>query len=253
MPMAIQAGLWGLLSGSALLIGAMLGWFVPMSTRVVAAIMAFGAGVLISALSFELMDEAWRHGGFAPVAGGFLGGAALYTILNVLLARRGARHRKRSDKALRQKDKSRDETNGSALALGALLDGIPESIVIGVSLLRGGAIGLVAVIAVFISNLPEGLSSAVGMKHEGRGAAFVFSLWTGIAAIAGLSSLAGYMLFAGVDPAAVAAVQAIAAGAILAMIVDTMVPEAFQGTHDYAGLIAVAGFLTAFALSKLEG
>jgi len=253
MPMAIQAGLWGLLSGSALLVGAMLGWFVPMSKRVVAAVMAFGAGVLISALSFELMDEAWRHGGFAPVAGGFLGGAATYTILNILLARRGARHRKRSEKTLRQKAKPEDGSNGSALALGALLDGIPESIVIGVSLLRGGAIGLVAVIAVFISNLPEGLSSAVGMKHEGRSAAFVFSLWTGIALVAGLSSLAGYLLFAGVDPAVVAAVQAVAAGAILAMIVDTMVPEAFQGTHDYAGLIAVTGFLVAFALSKLEG
>src|SRR3954471_11587331 len=111
MPMAIQAGLWGLLSGSALLVGALLGWFVPMGKRVVASIMAFGAGVLISALSFELMDEAWRHGGFAPVGGGFLGGAAIYTFLNILLARRGARHRKRSEKSLRQKDKSQEETN----------------------------------------------------------------------------------------------------------------------------------------------
>jgi ZIP family zinc transporter len=253
MPMAIQAGLWGLLSGSALLIGALLGWFVPMSKRVIAGIMAFGAGVLISALSFELMDEAWRRGGFEPVAGGFLGGAATYTILNVLLARRGARHRKRSDKALRAADKPKEETNGSALAMGALLDGIPESIVIGVSLLRGGAIGIVAVIAVFISNLPEGLSSAAGMKHEGKSGGFVFALWTGIALVAGLSSLAGYLLFDGVAPGVVAAVQAVAAGAILAMIVDTMVPEAFQGTHDYAGFIAVSGFLVAFALSKLEG
>src|SRR4051812_24952229 len=253
MPMAIQAGLWGLLSGSALLIGALMGWDVPMSKRVVAAIMAFGAGVLISALSFELMDEAWRRGGFGPVAGGFLGGSAVYTLFNLILARRGARHRKRSDKALRQAGKGQEETNGSALALGALLDGIPESIVIGVSLLRGGAGGPVAVIAVFLSNLPEGLSSASGMKHEGRGAAFVFTLWTGIALIAGLSSLAGYLLFDGVSPGVVAAVQAIAAGAILAMIVDTMLPEAFDGTHDYAGLIAVTGFLAAFALSKLEG
>src|SRR3954452_17802092 len=164
MPMAIQAGLWGLLSGSALLIGAMAGWYVPMSKRVVAAIMAFGAGVLISARSFELMDEAWQRGGFGPVAGGFLGGSLVYTLFNLLLARRGARHRKRSDKALRQADKGEDESNGSALALGALLDATPESLVIGVSLLSGGAVGLVAVIAVFLSNLPEGLSSAAGMK-----------------------------------------------------------------------------------------
>jgi ZIP family zinc transporter len=253
MPMAIQAGLWGLLSGSALLIGALAGWFVPMSKRVVAGIMAFGAGVLISALAFELMDEAWERGGFTPVAGGFLGGALLYTVLNLILARRGARHRKRSRCEHRDHDKAKNPENGAALALGALLDGIPESIVIGVSLLRGGAVGLVAVIAVFLSNIPEGLSSAAGMKAEGKAPAYVFLLWAGIALIAGISSLGGYLLFDGVAPAGVAAVQAVAAGAILAMIVDTMVPEAFEGTHDYAGLIAVLGFLVAFALSKLEG
>jgi ZIP family zinc transporter len=251
--MALKAGLWGLLSGSALLIGAFAGWYVPMSKRIVAGIMAFGAGVLISALAFELMDEAWQRGGFTPVAGGFLGGAALYTGLNLLLAHGGARHRKRAGSEHRDKDKATNPDNGAALALGALLDGIPESIVIGVSLLRGGSVGLVAVIAVFLSNIPEGLSSAAGMKAEGKSPLFVFLLWAGIALIAGLSSLGGYVLFDGVAAGAVAAVQATAAGAILAMIVDTMVPEAFEGTHDYAGLIAVLGFLVAFALSKLEG
>ena len=253
MPTFIQAGLWGLLSGSALLLGAGIGWFVKLSRRTVAGIMAFGAGVLISALSFELMDEAWDKGGYLPVAGGFLGGAAVYTGCNWLLAAWGARHRKRSDKRLRDHDRKDNPENGGALALGALLDGIPESIVIGVSLLRGGGVGLVAVIAVFLSNLPEGLSSAAGMKSEGKSAGFVFGLWGAIALSAGLSSLFGYVAFAGVDPGWVAAVQAIAAGAILAMIVDTMVPEAFEGTHDFAGLIAVAGFLAAFALSKMEG
>lgn len=253
MPVAIQAGLWGLLSGSALVIGALAGWFLPLPRRLVAAIMAFGAGVLISALSFELMDEAWQQGGFPPVAAGFLGGAAVYTFCNKLLGFWGARHRKRSCKKERDKDKKVNSTNGGALALGALLDGIPESIVIGVSLLRGGAVGWVAVVAVFLSNLPEGLSSAAGMKVEGKKAAFVFSLWAAIAVSAGIASWLGYVAFAGVNPAAVAAVQAIAAGAILAMIIDTMVPEAFEGTHDYAGLIAVTGFLAAFALSKLGG
>jgi ZIP family zinc transporter len=253
MPLAIQAGLWGLLSGSALLIGALAAWFVPMSRRVVAAIMAFGAGVLISALSFELMDEAWDRGGFWPVAGGFFAGAALFTFLNQLLAFWGARHRKRADPALRNSDKDKNANNGAALALGALIDGIPESIVIGVSLLEGGAVGFVAVVAVFLSNLPEGLSSAAGMKAEGKSAVFVFLLWTAIALAAGAAALGGYLAFDGVGPAAVAAVQAVAAGAILAMIVDTMVPEAFEGTQDYAGLIAVSGFLAAFLLSKFGG
>lgn len=252
MSLAIQAGLWGLLSGSALLLGAAVGWFVPLSRRVIAAIMAFGAGVLISALSFELMDEAWQRGGFTPVAAGFLGGALLYTTCNVILAHWGARHRKRSDKGKREEDKKQNSANGGALAIGALLDGIPESMVIGVSLLQGGAVGFVAVIAVFLSNIPEGLSSSAGMKAEGKNLGFVCALWAGITLIAGLSSWIGYVAFAGVDPGIVAAVQAIAAGAILTMIVDTMVPEAFEGTHDYAGVIAVAGFLAAFALSKLS-
>jgi ZIP family zinc transporter len=253
MPIALQAGLWGLLSGSALLVGALAGWFVPMSRRTIAAIMAFGAGVLISALSFDLMDQAWRHGGFWPVAAGFFGGAVIFTACNQLLCLWGARHRKRADPELRARHKAQNPDNGGALALGALLDGIPESIVIGVSLLEGGAVGFVAVVAVFLSNLPGGLSSAAGMKAEGKSAAFVFLLWTGIALIAGAASLGGYLLFDGVAPEAVAAVQAVAAGAILAMIVDTMVPEAFEGTQQYAGLIAVTGFLAAFALSKWGG
>ena len=252
IPVALQAGLWGLLSGSALLIGALIGWFAPLPRRVIAGIMAFGAGVLISALSFELMDEAWRSGGFGPVAGGFIAGGLTYTLCNLALAAWGARHRKRSTGEHRQHDVAKNPNNGRALAIGALLDGIPESIVIGVSLLKGGAVGLVAVVAVFLSNIPEGLSSAAGMRQEGKSATFVFGLWGGIALIAGFSAWMGYSLFAGSDPGLVAAVQGVAAGAILAMIVDTMVPEAFEGTHDLAGLIAVAGFLVAFTLSKLS-
>lgn len=259
--MAVQAGLWGLLSGSALLIGALIGWYVSLSKRVIAAIMAFGAGVLISALSFELMDEAWQNGGLLPVSGGFLGGAALYTGANLLLAWRGARHRKRSDAHKRVEQQSEAARcavpgdagrpgNAAALAVGALLDGIPESIVIGISLIEGGAISFVAVAAVFLSNLPEGLSSAAGMRKEGKTASFTFGLWTAIALASGASAMLGYLAFAGVDPGAVAFVQALAAGAILAMVVDTMVPEAFEGTHDFAGIIAVGGFLLAFTLGK---
>lgn len=245
-----RAALWGGVSGSALLLGAAIAWWVQVPQRVVAGVMAFGSGVLISALCFELMDEAFRRGGLDSTAIGFLGGAALYTAANWWLARHGARHRKRSGSAGPGERQGGD--NAAGIAVGALLDGIPESIVIGLSLLEGGAVSLVAVIAIFLSNLPEGLSSAAGMKRAGRPAGYVFGVWGGIAASSALAALAGYLLFDGRSPELVAATTAVAAGAILAMLADTMIPEAFEIAHDFAGLITALGFLVAFTLSKLS-
>ncbi|MGF9763877.1 ZIP family zinc transporter [Microvirga sp. 0TCS3.31] len=254
MPLVIQAGLWGLLSGSALVVGALIGYFLKLPQRVIAGVMAFGAGVLISALSFDLMDEAYRQGGIASTSMGFLAGAVVYTAANVVLSRRGAKHRKRSGYAEDARQAHRDEEgSGLAIALGALLDGIPESIVIGVSLLEGVGVSLVTVAAVFLSNLPEGLSSAAGMRRAGRPKAYIFGIWGGIALASGVAAPIGYGAFAGADPATIAFVTAVAAGAILAMLADTMVPEAFETAHEYAGLITVAGFLAAFTLSRFVG
>jgi len=252
MSVAIEAGLWGLLAGGALVIGAAVAWYVKIGQRIIAAVMAFGSGVLISALSFELMQQAYATGGFMATAVGFLGGAAVYTAANMYLAHRGARHRKRSGTTPGAKQPS-DSASGLAIAVGALLDGIPESIAIGITMIRGGTVSLVAVIAIFLSNIPEGLSSAAGMKKAGRGATYVFGVWGAIAVISGIASLAGYTLFSGFPSDVIAATEAVAAGAILAMIADTMMPEAFEIAHDFAGLITVAGFLAAFALSKAAG
>ena len=136
--------------------------------------MAFGAGVLIWALSFELMDEAYKRGGFDSTAIGFLGGAAVYTAANWCLSQQGAKHRKRSGFLHPPKTKSSD--SGLAIALGALLDGMPESIVIGVRIISGGVVSWVTVAAIFLSNIPEGLSSAAGMKKAGRSIGYVFGV-----------------------------------------------------------------------------
>lgn len=129
MPTWLEAGLWGLLGGGALVIGALVAWFVHVPPKVVASVMAFGSGVLISAVAFDLMEEAVQTGGLVPTAGGFLGGAAVYLAANLVLARRGARHRKRSGE--QQPSESEQAGSGAAIAIGALLDGIPESVVLG--------------------------------------------------------------------------------------------------------------------------
>jgi ZIP family zinc transporter len=245
----LAALLWGLLGGSALLVGTAIAYFVEIPYRLVAAVMAFGSGVLISALSVDLMDDAYAKGGFASVTIGFLGGALAYSIANVVVTRRGGQNRKRS----RQPQQTVAQGTGIAIAIGAVLDGIPESVAIGASMVQGLGVSLVTVAAVFLSNVPEALSSAAGMRKAGRSPGFVFGVWGGIALLAGAGALVGNLVLASADPATVGMVLAVAAGAILAMIVDTMIPEAFEMAHEFAGIVTAIGFLLAFALSKLTG
>lgn len=212
--------------------------------------MAFGAGVLISALSFELMEEAVHKGGLKAAIFGFVIGAAIYTIANAVLDIYGAKHRKRSNK---NSAAAKSGTAATAIALGALLDGIPEASAIGVSLLDGGGVALVTVSAIFLANIPEGLSSAAGMKKAGHKAGYVFSLWIGIALISALAAWVGYSFIGRLDDVYIAAAIAIAAGAILVMIVQTMIPEAVEDIHSFTGPIAATGFLVAFAASEYFG
>jgi ZIP family zinc transporter len=247
----LQAGLWGLVAGLALVLGALIAWFVRVPPRVVAGVMAFGAGVLISALAFDLVDEAETKGGLGATIGGFVAGAVVYVAANALLARRGARHRKRSGG--HQPSEQEQQGSGAAIAIGALLDGIPESVVLGLSLLGGQGVGIGVLAAIFISNLPEGLSSAAGMKSSGRRAGYVFGVWGGIAVASGLAALIGALTLQDASPATIAVITAVAAGAILAMLADTMIPEAFEQDHAFTGLITAAGFLTAFSISRAGG
>ncbi len=247
MPTWVEAGLWGLLGGGALVVGALIAWLTPVPVKVVASVMAFGSGVLISAVAFDLMEEAADTGGLPATAAGFLGGAVVYLAANLALARRGARHRKRSGG--QQPSEAQQSGSGAAIAIGALLDGIPESVVLGLGLVGGGSVSLSVLAAVVISNVPEGLSSAAGMKRGGRSARYVFGVWGSIAAASGLAALLGFALLGGASPEVEAVITAVAAGAILTMIADTMIPEAFEDAHAWTGLITALGFLTAFAIS----
>src|SRR3954447_25050830 len=248
MPTWVEAGLWGLLGGGALVIGALIAWLFRVPDKVVASVMAFGSGVLISAVAFDLMEEAVNTGGLTATALGFLGGAKTYLGANIALDKRGARHRKRSGE--QQPSEQEQAGSGMAIAVAALLDGVPESVVLGLGLLSGGTVSVSVLAAVFISNVPEGMSSAAGMKRSGRSARYVFGVWIGIAVISGLSALFGYVALGGAPPELVAVITAIAAGAILTMVADTMIPEAFEKTILWTGVITTVGFLVAFALER---
>lgn len=241
-PTHLQALLWGLASGGALLIGAVIGLYLPLPRRIIALVMAFGAGILISVIAFDLMDVAFQRAGILPTAAGFAAGAVVFTLISIELAQAGGRDRKRSRPPA-------SDRNARTIAIGSLLDNIPESIVIGLSLIDGEGIAVATFIAVFLSNIPEALSSSAGMKASGRRTISIIALWATAMLFSGLLSLAGYSIFAGLPPEAIAVMQAAGAGALLAMIADTMIPEAFEETHSAAGLVTGVGFLVGFMLS----
>lgn len=248
MPLWVQALFWGTLAGSALLLGSAVSWKWSIPAKVVSAVMAFGSGVLLSALSFDLVAEAAKGGGIWPTAGGFLLGAVIYVAANAGLALYGAKHRKRSGGE--QPSEKEKPGSGTAIAVGALLDGVPESLVLGLGLVSGGTVSTAVLVAVFISNVPEGLSSTAGMKKSGRSAGYVFGVWGAIAVISGIASLVGYASLRNASDGLIAFITAIAAGGILAMLADTMIPEAFEEHHVLTGLIAAIGFLVAFIISQ---
>lgn len=242
---ALTAGFWGFVAGASLLIGALLGLYVKASKRTIGFVMAIGAGVLVSSVAFELMDEAYRQGGFDASAIGLLLGALTFFVGDWIINHMGGKHRKRSQG--QQQDGS-----AAAITLGALMDGIPESIAIGISLIKGGAVGWVMVIAVFLSNVPEALSAAAGMKKAGRSNAYILKLWAGVVAISALSSMLGYVFLSGASGNLIGAIQAFAAGAILTMLASTMMPEAYEEGGELVGLLTSIGFLIAFILSHLK-
>ena len=244
----IVAGLGGLAAASTLLLGAALAWFVPVPRVVTMGIMAFGAGVLISTLAYSLVEEANETGGVVPTIAGFLAGAVLYVVADFLVSRRGAKSRMSPDAEARD-----PESGGTSIAIGALIDGVPESLALGLSVAAGGALSIPVLVAIAISNIPEGLSSTVGMKSSGRSARFVFGMWGTIAAASAVAALAGVLLLSGAPEGVAAFVQTVAAGGILAMVANTMIPEAFERERALTGIIVSLGFLTAFLLHELGG
>ena len=240
---------WGLLAGSSLVVGALVAFFIHIPLRVIGLIMGFGAGVLISAVAFDLVEDALEkssRSGWA--AAGLFAGCLVFYAGDRMIDRFGGGDRENPEGV------EEEGEGGSPLSivLGTVLDGIPESMVIGLTILEGGAVGAAYLAAVFISNVPESISATSGLLASGWKKSRVLWMWIGIAVVSGLSSLAGYSLFQDASPDVNAFILTFAAGAILTMLADTMMPEAFEHGGKWVGVLVTLGFAVAFTIHLLD-
>ena len=241
-----EAFFWGIVAGSSLILGGLFAYWFSIGRRTLGLIMAFGSGVLISAVAFELVHEAFvtadHEGG---VAIGLFAGSAVFFFADSLIDRMGGEDRKHS---------GGDQAAGSAMAivLGIVLDGIPESLVLGLTVLEEGTVSVAFLVAVFLANLPEAIAATTGLAKGGWEKRKVLGLWVLVTLVCGVSSFAGYALLDDASPSTVAFVLAFAGGAILTMLADTMMPEAFEHGGKLVGVFTTLGFALAFAISALE-
>jgi zinc transporter, ZIP family len=242
----IQAFLWGLMATSSLVLGGLIATRFTLSKRALGIVMAFGAGTLISAISYELIFEAVKLArGTGFPAFGFFAGAFTFYFSDQLIEKIGS-----------GRTMAIEASKHSALVipmlLGIILDGIPESIVIGLGMAEGGSVSLAMLVAVFISNLPEAIAGTIGMKAGGRSRSAILLLWLAIALVCAAASVAGFSLFSGASDQWLAFIQAFAGGAILMVIANSMMPEAFEHGGKLAGVFTVLGFFISVVVILLE-
>jgi ZIP family zinc transporter len=241
----IEALAWGSLAAGSLVLGALLAFARPWSDAQVGLVLAFGAGALISAVSLELAAEGVDAGGLAWTAAGLAGGALVYYALDGVIARRAEAGRGRRGRAS-------GANAGTALALGAFLDGVPEQIVLGIGIAAEGGVGASLLVAIFVSNLPEAIGGARDMHEAGTARRDVLRLWTSVAAVCAVASVVGYLAADAAAGEVRAAIDGFAAGALVVMLIDSMIPEARHGAGRVAGLATTLGFAVAVALSSLS-
>lgn len=241
----LNAFLVGLLAASSLLIGCVIALAHQVRPRTLAVIIAFGVGVLISAVAYDLVADSFQVSGGEGITLGLLCGSLTFFVGDLLIDRAGGANRK-------SMTGDGGGSSGRAIVLGTVLDGIPESMVLGLSLLSGEGVSVTMMAAVFLSNLPEAMAATSGLRMSGQPPRKTVRMWTLVVLVSALASAAGYALLDGASPTMIAFVQSFAAGAILTMLVDTMVPEAFEHGGRMVGLVTTLGFAVAFGLASLE-
>jgi ZIP family zinc transporter len=238
-----EALFWGGAAASTLLLGAVIAYVANPSRRVIAVVMAVGSGLLLGSVAYELVGDALETQSLGSVALLLLLGAGVFAAGDWIIDHRGGAERK---------DPSGEQETGSPLAivLGSVLDGIPESFVLGLTVLQGGvSVGLL--VAVALSNLPEGMSSSSGLDAAGWPRRKVVLMWLAVIVVSALSAALGYAILGTEGERTGALAQAFAGGALLAMLADTMLPESYAVEGVLTGPLVVAGFAVALALVAL--
>jgi ZIP family zinc transporter len=242
----LNAFLWGLLATSSLVLGGIIASRFTLSRKAIGIIMAFGAGTLISAVSYELILEAVKLAkGSGFPAYGFFAGAFTFFFADRLIGRFGTGDRM-------SLESSKKSSLVVPMVLAIILDGIPESIVIGLGIFEGGTVSLAMLVAVFISNLPESIAGSAGMKGGGWSRRKIIILWLTISVVCAVATMAGFSLFSGASPQWLAFIQAFAGGAILMMLANSMMPEAFEHGGKLAGVFTILGFFLSLSMVILE-
>jgi len=264
--------IWGFIASIPLVIGCIVALFVSLPKGVIAAIMAFGSGVLVAALTFSLVEEAFSLSqSIPPVVIGFILGGVSYSVANRILDKKSSGHgnspansntrgtRSNSSPVRNRKRSHGDNAGGGksasglSLLVGSVMDNIPENMALGISLVTGGAVNVVLIAAIFISNFPEGLASTEGMKSNGRSKKYIIGLWSISVIIGTISTAIGFAVLSKASPFVISVAISFAAGTILVMLAESMIPEAFEEGGSKIGLATMAGFAIAFILGRLGG
>jgi len=237
-----EAAWWAFLAASSLIIGAIIGFFTRVSLRVIGLVMGFGAGTLIAAVAFDLVLDAAREAHRFWIVFGLVAGAMTLWSGDWLLERFTAGE----DPVVGPK------VSGAPLVLGATLDSIPESVAIGITVLDPDGVSIAIVVAVFLANIPEAMAASVGLRTAGHSGARVLLVWGVVVVVAVAAAVAGYGLLQSASPDVVAFIKAFAAGSILVMLANTMMPEAFANGGREVGLVTVLGFIVSSGLASMS-
>ncbi len=248
----LEAFFWGFVGASFLILGAVLAFVTDIPPRLRGAILAFGAGTLFGAVAYELVEDAIRTSTSALYVGaGFAAGAIVFYVGSRAVDRMGSSAPGAGGSGVHQSSSHRNaRTDGLSVLLGSVLDGIPESVVLGASLIAGAGVGIPVLVAIAVSNIPEGLSASEDLsKPGGFSRTQILGLWIGVTIASAIAAAVGFVVLDGAPPDVGAMVHAFAAGAILTMLAETMVPEAHDIGGREVGLVTALGFAVATALS----